>query len=396
VAQQQEEQLQNSTASTEQTSLNHDQAFDRSETNTSKSNISTPIVTSGEYSFVSSETSSLANSDDVFLPTIRKVSGVEEYHVLKETLSWTGATTLWPEVEKTDWVALDGDAILSAGSPTVAVVRGTHSSLKILGGEHLIFLNNNDVSIEQYGGMSQIYYDTSVSGNIKIDVSGGATVLTNVSLDVVEIQENMRHDGATDFVTGQVSIEYKNSVDGDVYLNDLVSGKVSKLPPNYQSRATSVVEENVVKIEEIDFPITLEMEAQVSQEVKKPLKTEEPKTFIDDRAPPGLGQFISENEIDLVDLFEGDVLLRDDMTDIVREYLLVNTEPVSAWANSNQFMVNIIDTSEPRVGVDEARAFDEDYSDFSENLSTRIDDILAIDVWTDLLPQDLMDFFDAE
>lgn len=394
--QQQEERPKNLTGSTEQISLDEYKAFDSVETNTSESNISTPLLTSGESSDLNPEASSLAKSDDVFLPTIGEVAGIEEYYALKELLSWTGATNSWPEVEKTNWVVLDGDAILSSGNPTVAVVKGIHSNLKILGGDHLIFLNNNDVSIEQYGGVSKIYYDPTISGNINIDVNGGATVLSNVSLDVVKFQENLRGDGTTEFVTGQVNIEYKNSIDGDVYLNDLVSGQISKLPPNYQSRATPVVEENVVKTEELDIPETFVMPAQAPHEVKKPHQIEEPNTFIDDLVPPDIDQVISEDEINPVDLFQDDVLMKDDMTDIVREYLLVNTERVSAWANSTQFIVNNIDTSELRVGVDEYRTLDEGYVEFSEGVSSRIDDILAIDVWTDLLPQDLMDFFDAE
>ena len=84
------------------------------------------------------------------------------------------------------------------------------------------------------------------------------------------------------------------------------------------------------------------------------------------------------------------------MTEIMRENLLNESERRFNVPPDGQNIISFSDTLDiGMIGGSEGKNFDE-YSTFSEGISSRIEDILAIEAWSDFLPQEMMDYFDVD
>lgn len=329
----------------------------------------------------------LVSDEDVFLPSPQKMMGLEDYYALKETLSWTNATDYWPDIGETDWVVLHDSAILTSSSTTVSIVKGDTTNLTITGGKNLIFLDSSEMTINQTGGISEIYFDPSLPSKINLNIAGGITAVSQISLISPDISEVQNQDGSRTIQNGSVEIKYQTGDTGDIFLNDMISGQITKAIPTFTLRD--------------DVPLTPN-ENEASDILLEPefseLAPDIPKVFpirpINDKADT-----LDRSDIDVDDpltYFEDDVVVDFKATDVVSDYLSLPQREswqyaAATYRASDDLTINV---SSDRQGA--IQKIEQVYESLKEENLDTVDQLLVIQEWDDLLSDDLMDLFYVE
>ena len=316
--------------------------------------------------------SSLVSDDDVFLPIPHKMTGLEDYYALKETLSWTNATNYWPDIGETDWVVLHDSAILMSSGTTVSIVKGETADLTITGGKNFIFLDSSELTISQTGGVSEIYFDPSVPAKINLNIAGGISAVSQISLISPDISEVQNQDGSRTIQNGSVEIEYQTGTTGNIYLNDMISGEVTKAIPTFTLRDNVALTPN--ENQESESLTEPEFSKQAPDIAKvlpiRPIVDDDPLTY-----------------------FEDDVVVDLKSTDVVSDYLSLPQKEswqyaAATYRASDDLTINV---SSNRQGA--MQKIDQVYESYKEENLGTVDKLLIMQDWDDLLSDDLMDLF---
>ena len=329
--------------------------------------------------------SSLVSDEDVFLPIPHKMTGLEDYYALKETLSWTNATNYWPDIGETDWVVLHDSAILMSSSTTVSIVKGETTDLTITGGKNLIFLDSSELTISQTGGVSEIYFDPSVPAKINLNIAGGISAVSQISLISPDISEVQNQDGSRTIQNGSVEIEYQTGTAGDIYLNDMISGEMKKVIPTFTLHDNVALTPNENQESEI---LTEPEFSKQAPDIAKVL----PIRPIEDKADTLVRSDIDVDD-DPLTYFEDDVVVDLKSTDVVSDYLSLPQKESWQYAAATYRASDdlTIDVSANRQGA--MQKIDQVYERFKEENLDTVDQLLIMQGWDDLLSDDLMDLF---
>lgn len=336
----------------------------------------------------------LVSGDDVFLPNPRTIVGLEDYYALKETLSWTNATNYWPDIGQTDWVVLYESAILTSETPTVSIVKGDTANLTITGGKNLIFLDSSELTINQIGGVSEIYYDPSSPAKISLNITDGVSALSQISVDSPTVQQTLNGDGSRTIKSGAVTVDYQTGTEGDIFLNDMISGSVVKAVPTFTLRDSPVPTPK-----ETIAPTAVENTVQPPQsgggqgsDVASVVTTTRPKppVTIYEEDPLDVAGDVEE---DPLTYFEDDVLVDLTETDIVSDYFSLPSQEswkyaAEVYRASDELTINISMNRQDNIQKTE-RNFEELREDNTDN----IDALLVMRQWDELLLDDMMDLF---
>jgi len=340
--------------------------------------------------------------DDVFMPNPVKMDGVEDYYAAREALAWTGAADYWPDIDETDWVVLSGDATLISDSRVVAVVKEADTSVTVTSGNNMIFADTSSVTINQNGGVSEVYYDPTSEVEINVNIVGGVTALSKLSPDFSQTVEAVNTDGSRTLTTNQAKINYNTGETGSVLLSDVVTGTVKRAIPTNTLKAP--VKESIAdSIEPIE-------EQQDSE-----LPNNKPEGMPGGAAPSPAngapaadfsifnvtrGRQAEEEDSDPIEkideLFDDDVLITDEVTEVTNEYL--NVPIVEDWQLRSE---SYISASNDKIELAFARQADQieltkSTQTYNKKTEETVDDVLAMESWDDLLPGDIMDLFYEE
>lgn len=337
--------------------------------------------------------------EDVVLPSVREVSGLEDYYALKETLAWTDATANWPNIGETDWVVLYDSAILSSETPTVSIIKGDTTNLTIMSGTNLIFMDSTELTINQVGGVSEIYFDPTKPAQINLKITEGVSALSHVSTQNIDLIETANEDGSRAIGTGAVSVKYETGDTGSVFVNDLILGATKQATPTGTLSRTVVADEVTSQVEpeqkEVDqFPPA------ETQQSKPPEVTFSWKANVAELAQSEFNTAdVSTDEIskksfhDTETWYDEDVLIDYEATDIVDTYFELS--PAENWPkfsenifSSDTVSVNEIYSQQQPAQITAAR-----FEELQEASGRQIDDLLVMQQWDDLLNEDLMDLF---
>lgn len=322
--------------------------------------------------------------DDVFLPNPRKMAGLDDYYALKETLSWTNATNYWPDIGETDWVVLYDSAILTSTSPTVSIVKGETTNLTITGGKNLIFLDSSNLTINQTGGVSEIYYDPSAPAKIKLNITDGVSALSQVSLNTPDVVEGQNYDGSRTIQTGSVEIDYQTGDAGNIFLNDMISGQITKATPTFTLRDKPVITPN-----ESEAPNSLPL-PEVPEQVPDVPRVRPVRPIAD---KPDIAEVSEVGDDDPLSYFEDDVVIEMRETDVVADYFSLPQREswqyaAETYRASDDLTINISINRQENIQKSE-----QVFESLQETNSDTIDQMLVMQQWDDLLSDDLMDLF---
>jgi hypothetical protein len=339
----------------------------------------------------------LVSGDDVFLSNPRTIVGLADYYALKETLSWTNATKYWPDIGQTDWVVLYESAILTSETPTVSIVKGDTANLTITGGKNLIFLDSSELTINQIGGVSEIYYDPSSSANISLNITNGVSALSQISIDSPTVLEKLNSDGSRTIKYGAVTVKYQTGTEGDIYFNDMISGSVVKAVPTFTLRdspvptpkeavaATAV--ENTVQPPQSGASAGSEVTDVAN--VATATRPKPPMTIFEEDTLDVAG----EVEEDPLTYFEDDVLVDFTETDIVSDYFSLSSQEswkyaAEVYRASDQLTINIAANRQNSIQKTE-----QNFEALREDNADNIDTLLAMRRWEELMLDDILDLF---
>ena len=340
--------------------------------------------------------------DDVFMPNPVKMDGVEDYYAAREALAWTGASDYWPDIDETDWIVLSGDATLISDSRVVAVVKEADTSVTVTSGNNMIFADTSSVTINQNGGVSEVYYDPTSEVEINVNIVGGVAALSKLSPDFSQTVESVNTDGSRTLTTNQAKINYNTGETGSVLLSDVVTGSVKRAIPTNTLKAP--VEESAAdsnqpteELQESERPNNIPNGvgggAAPAPASGAPAVDFEIFNLITRLQPEEEGA----DPIEIIDeLFEDDVLITDEMTEVSNEYL--NVPIVEDWQLRSESYVS---ASNDKIELAFARQADQieltkSTQTYNKKSEETVDDVLAMESWDDLLPGDIMDLFYEE
>ena len=341
----------------------------------------------------------LLSEDDVFIANPVKMTGVEDYNALRETLSWTQSAKFWPDIEHTDWVVLSGNATLSSDQNVVAVVKDADTTVNVTNGNNIIFADTTSVTINQNGGQSELYYDPSQDIELNINVYDGLTSVSQLTPDFSNTADVENTDGSRTILYNRAKINYNTGENGNVYLNDVMTGQVTQAVAtntlaNPKIDQTSVVSDENSGADQVQ-PTPASTDEGAWDEVPIATRTYNFSNFIpevkgtvfeDDTSKPD-----EINELNT--LFDDDVLIDTNMTEVVQNYL---SEPaIEDWQLRSE---NYFSTSNDIVELAFTKEVDQiqdskEKQEFSQNNEDTLDEVLAMGSWEDLIVDDLMDLF---
>lgn len=343
--------------------------------------------------------SGLLVEDDVFIANPIKMTGVEDYNAIRETLSWTRSAQFWPTIEQTDWVVLSGNATLSSHQNVVAVVREPDTTITMTGGNNMIFADTSSVTINQNGGQSELFYDPNQDIELNVNVYDGLTSVSQLTPDFADTASVINNDGSRTISSNRARINYNTGENGDVYLNDVITGQITQVVAT-----NTLSNKEMTQIEPIrdENPI-VDKEQQTSSSTEEGTWDEAPiatRTYNVPNFIPELKDIVFEDvsstpdELDDINLlFDDDVLIDPDMTEVVQDYL---SEPiVEDWQLRSENYFSASNDSVELAFSNEADQIQvsKENQEFSKNNEDTLDEVLAMGSWDDLIVDDLMDLF---
>jgi len=347
---------------------------------------------------VDDESSPLVSADDVFMPNPVKMVGVEDYYAARESLSWTSSVDLWPDVSKTDWVVLSGDATLISDTGVVAVVKEDDTTVTVKGGNNMIFADVSSLTVNQAGGVSEVYYDPLSELELNINVVGGVASLSKLSPDFTGLVEGVNDDGSRTIISNKTKITYNTGETGNVYLSDLVTGEVRKAVPTNTLKAPGVgeVSNDVVANDNQTNGVENIAPADEGENVgvrfeNRPVSLDEVYEWSSfrDLEPVQTADPIEE----VTDLFEDDVVIPDSFTEVVEDYFKVPN--AGDWETRSDSYVS---ASDDKIELAFTKQIDKveinrATQTYNQKTDDAVDDVLAMQSWDDIIIDDLMDLF---
>ncbi|GEM_PF-3333540 len=350
-----------------------------------------------------SATSSMDNllfpEDDVFIANPVKMTGVEDYNALRESLSWTQTAQFWPNIEQTDWVVLSGNATLASDQNVVAVVKDADTTVTVTGGNNMIFADTSSLTINQNGGQSELYYDPNQDIELNVNVYEGLASVSQLTPDFTNTADVENDDGSRTISSNKAKINYNTAENANIYLNDVMTGQITRAVST-----NTLSKEEIIHIDPIfdEDPITDHVQPPPTStvgvagyEVSTTTQTHgfsnfltkaEDTVFKDDSSK-------SDEINELSTLFDDDVLIDTDMTEVVQDYL---SEPiVEDWQLRSENYFSASNDSVELAFSNEADQIQvsKENQEFSKNNEDTLDEVLAMGSWDDLIVDDLMDLF---
>jgi hypothetical protein len=334
--------------------------------------------------------------DDVFVSNPVKMTGVEDYNALRETLSWTQSAQFWPNIEQTDWVVLSGNATLASDQNVVAVVKDADTTITVTSGNNMIFADTSSLTINQNGGQSELYYDPNKDIELNVNVYEGLASVSQLTPDFTNTPDVENADGSRTISSNKAKINYNTAENANVYLNDVMTGQVTRAVSTNTLSSKEIIQ--IDPIEDQVQPTPVSTYHGASDEVPIATQTYDVLNFV-----PVSKDIVFEDvsstpdEIDeLNTLFDDDVLIDTDMTDVVQDYL---SEPIiEDWQlrSENYFSVSndIVELAFTKE-ADQVQVSEEN-QEFSQNNEDTLDEVLAMGSWDDLIADDLLDLFYGE
>jgi hypothetical protein len=334
--------------------------------------------------------------DDVFVSNPVKMTGVEDYNALRETLSWTQSAQFWPNIEQTDWVVLSGNATLASDQNVVAVVKDADTTITVTSGNNMIFADTSSLTINQNGGQSELYYDPNKDIELNVNVYEGLASVSQLTPDFTNTADVENADGSRTISSNKAKINYNTAENANVYLNDVMTGQVTRAVSTNTLSSKEIIQ--IDPIEDQVQPTPVSTYHGASDEVPIATQTYDVLNFV-----PVSKDIVFEDvsstpdEIDeLNTLFDDDVLIDTDMTDVVQDYL---SEPIiEDWQlrSENYFSVSndIVELAFTKE-ADQVQVSEEN-QEFSQNNEDTLDEVLAMGSWDDLIADDLLDLFYGE
>jgi hypothetical protein len=334
--------------------------------------------------------------DDVFVSNPVKMTGVEDYNALRETLSWTQSAQFWPNIEQTDWVVLSGNATLASDQNVVAVVKDPDTTITVTSGNNMIFADTSSLTINQNGGQSELYYDPNKDIELNVNVYEGLASVSQLTPDFTNTADVENADGSRTISSNKAKINYNTAENANVYLNDVMTGQVTRAVSTNTLSSKEIIQ--IDPIEDQVQPTPVSTYHGASDEVPIATQTYDVLNFV-----PVSKDIVFEDvsstpdEIDeLNTLFDDDVLIDTDMTDVVQDYL---SEPIiEDWQlrSENYFSVSndIVELAFTKE-ADQVQVSEEN-QEFSQNNEDTLDEVLAMGSWDDLIADDLLDLFYGE
>jgi hypothetical protein len=334
--------------------------------------------------------------DDVFVSNPVKMTGVEDYNALRETLSWTQSAQFWPNIEQTDWVVLSGNATLASDQNVVAVVKDADTTITVTSGNNMIFADTSSLTINQNGGQSELYYDPNKDIELNVNVYEGLASVSQLTPNFTNTADVENADGSRTISSNKAKINYNTAENANVYLNDVMTGQVTRAVSTNTLSSKEIIQ--IDPIEDQVQPTPVSTYHGASDEVPIATQTYDVLNFV-----PVSKDIVFEDvsstpdEIDeLNTLFDDDVLIDTDMTDVVQDYL---SEPIiEDWQlrSENYFSVSndIVELAFTKE-ADQVQVSEEN-QEFSQNNEDTLDEVLAMGSWDDLIADDLLDLFYGE
>ncbi|MDC1480914.1 hypothetical protein N8146_01060 [Ascidiaceihabitans sp.] len=360
------------------------------------------VLEDGTSSLTVSTEESLLSMDDVFLPNPVKMTGVDDYNAIRDSLSWTQSTQFWPDVDETNWVVLSGNAVLASGQNVVAVVKDANTTVTVTSGTNLIFADTSSLTINQSGGKSDVYYDPSKDIELEINVYDGFTALSSIQPNFSDIEETLNSDGSRSISTNKAKINYNTSDSGSLYLNDVMTGQITQtLPTDTLSKQSTspIVSTNDDNPDTVNGPLESRPSGgKIMDEAETTAKMNVvPNVYTEALEPLVFEEESQSDEISELDtLFDDDVLIDAKMTEVAQDYL---REPIiEEWQlRSENFVTNSSDNLELAFTKQADQiATSKDNQEFTQKNEETLDDVLAMQSWDDLIVDDLMDLFYGE